>query len=241
MNFYPAIDIKDGQFIRLKRGELEHIKIYGKDPVKKAKDFLIQGAKWIHVVDIDGAFDGKGKNMQTIFNIKKKTQCKIQVGGGIRDIKSVEKYIENEIDRIVLGTIALNNPEFVKKVCKIFPKRIAIGIDTRKGFVATEGWTKDSKVHFRDIIKIYEDSGVSAVIFTDIDKDGLMEGANIKLLSELLNVTKMDVIASGGVSSLKDLRMIKENQTKNLIGVISGRAIYEKKFTVTEAVKIIEN
>ena len=240
MNFYPAIDIKDGQFIRLKKGELNHMTIYGDNPTQKAEEFLNQGAKWIHVVDIDGAFKGISKNMDAIFKIKKTTKCKIQVGGGIRGIKTVEKYIENGLDRIVLGTKALNEPKFIKEICKMFPERIAIGLDTRNGFVATEGWKKDSEVHFREIVKIYEDSGVSAIVFPDINKDGLMTGVNFDLLTELLSITKINIIASGGISSLEDLKKIKEIQTKNLIGVISGKAVYENKFTVSDAIRIIE-
>ncbi len=240
MNFYPAIDLKNGQFIRLEKGELNQMKIYGNDPVKKAKEFVDEGAKWIHTVDIDGAFEGMSRNMETIFQIKKNVKCKIQVGGGIRDFKTIEKYIDNNLDRIILGTTALNKPEFVKKVCKIFPDKIGIGLDTRDGFVATEGWKKNSKIHFKEIIKIYEDSGISAIILTDINKDGLMKGANYTLLSELLALTKLNVIASGGISSLKDLEKIKKLKTDNLIGVISGKAIYENKFTVNNAINIIE-
>ena len=240
MNFYPAIDLKNGQFIRLERGELNQMKIYGNDPVKKAREFVDEGAKWIHTVDIDGAFEGMSRNMETIFQIKKNVKCKIQVGGGIRDFKTIEKYIDNNLDRIILGTTALNKPEFVKEVCKIFPDKIGIGLDTRDGFVATEGWKKNSKTHFKEIIKIYEDSGISAIILTDINKDGLMKGANYNLLSELLALTKLNVIASGGISSLKDLEKIKKLKTDNLIGVISGKAIYENKFTVNNAINIIE-
>jgi len=240
MNFYPAIDLKNGQFIRLEKGELNQMKIYGNDPVKKAKEFVDEGAKWIHTVDIDGAFEGMSRNMETIFQIKKNVKCKIQVGGGIRDFKTIEKYIDNNLYRIILGTTALNKPEFVKKVCKIFPDKIGIGLDTRDGFVATEGWKKNSKIHFKEIIKIYEDSGISAIILTDINKDGLMKGANYTLLSELLALTKLNVIASGGISSLKDLEKIKKLKTDNLIGVISGKAIYENKFTVNNAINIIE-
>ena len=168
-------------------------------------------------------------------------KCKIQVGGGIRDIKTIERYIDQNLDRVVLGTAALNSPKFIKEICKIFPKKIAIGLDTRNGFVATEGWKKNSKIHFKDIIKIYEDSGISAIIFTDINKDGLMKGANFDLLAELLALTKMNIIASGGVSSLQDLEKMKQLKANNLIGVISGKAIYENKFTVSNAVKILEN
>ena len=240
IDFYPAIDIKNGKVIRLKKGLLKHETIYGTDPIIQAREFVEQGTRWIHVVDIDGAFQGKTRNMDIIIDIKKKSKCKIQVGGGIRNENTIEKYIANGIDRVVLGTIALNKPEFVKNICKKYPKRIAIGLDTKKGLVATEGWAKNSRVSFKEILKIYEKSDVSAIIFTDIDKDGLMEGANYKQLEKLLSMTKINIIASGGISSLEDLKIIKKMEAPNFIGVISGKALYEKKFNVSQAINILE-
>ena len=241
MDFYPAIDIKEGKIIRLKKGLLEFVKIYGTDPLLKAREFVSCGAKWIHVVDIDGAFQGKTKNMEKIVEIKKKINCKIQVGGGIRSIKTIENYLSSGIDRIVLGTIAIEDPDFVIETCKRFPNKIAVGLDTKKGFVATQGWAKKTKVHFKEVIDFYELSKVSALVFTDIDKDGLMEGANYKQLNKLLSLTKLKIIASGGISSLDDLRIIKKMEKPNLIGVISGKAIYEKKINVSDAIKILED
>ena len=211
MHFYPAIDIKNGQFIRLKKGRLNEMTIYGNDPISQAKKFCSSGAKWIHVVDIDGAFEGASRNMETILKINKSVKSNIQVGGGIREIKTIEKLINSGVSRIVLGTIAINNPKFVKEVCKNFPNRIAVGLDTKKGFVATEGWVKSSKINFQNFLDIYEDSGVSTIIFTDIDKDGLMEGTNYGQLTELLQTTKLNVIVSGGVASLNDLKKLKKN------------------------------
>ena len=241
MHFYPAIDIKDGKFIRLKKGNLNKITIYGDDPVSQAKKFCLSGSKWIHVVDIDGAFKGTNKNFDTILQIKQNVTSKIQIGGGIRDIKTIEKFLNLGIDRVVLGTIAITNPKLVRQVCKKFPGQIAVGLDTKNGFAATEGWSKNSKVSFQNFLEFYEDSDVSAIIFTDIDKDGLMEGTNYEQLIELLKLTKLNVIASGGVASLDDIRKLKKINSKNLIGVISGKAIYEKKFTVSEAINILEN
>ena len=239
MDFYPAIDIKEGKIIRLKKGLLEFVKIYGTDPLLKAREFVNCGAKWIHIVDIDGAFQGKTRNMEKIIEIKQKVNCKIQVGGGIRDIKTIENYLGNGIDRIVLGTIAIEDPDFVKEICKRFPTKIAVGLDTKKGFVATQGWAKKTKVHFKKVIDFYESSKVSALVFTDIDKDGLMEGANYKQLKKLLSLTKLKIIASGGISSLDDLKIIKKMEKPNLIGVISGKAIYEKKIIVSDAIQIL--
>ena len=241
MNFYPAIDIKDGKFIRLKQGRLDEVTVYGNNPVEIAKKFSEDGAKWIHVVDIDGAFKGKSINQKVILDIKKKSKTKIQIGGGIRTQESASFYLNNGIDRVVLGTIALENPKIIEQLCKNYPGRIAVGIDAKKGMVATEGWSKTSTIKVGKLSKLYENIGVSCVIFTDIEKDGLMEGVSLNQLKDLLKNTKLNVIASGGVSSLDDLKKLRSLEKKNLIGVISGKAIYENKFSVNEAIKILEN
>ena len=241
MNFYPAIDIKDGKFIRLKQGRLDEVTVYGDNPVEIAMKFTESGAKWIHVVDIDGAFKGKNINQKVILDIKKKSNTKIQVGGGIRSQKSASFYLDNGIDRVVLGTIALENPNIIEQLCENYPGRIAVGIDAKKGMVATEGWSKISNIEVGKLSKLYENIGVSCIIFTDIEKDGLMEGVSVNQLKNLLKSTKLNVIASGGVSSLDDLKKLKSLEKKNLIGVISGKAIYENKFSVNEAIEILEN
>ena len=241
MNFYPAIDIKDGKFIRLRQGRLDEVTVYGDNPVEIAKKFSEAGAKWIHVVDIDGAFKGKSINQKVILDIKKNSKTKIQVGGGIRTQESASFYLDNGIDRVVLGTIALENPKIIEQLCESYPGRIAVGIDAKKGLVATEGWSKTSTIEVSKLSKLYENIGVSCVIFTDIEKDGLMEGVSLNQLKNLLNNTKLNVIASGGVSSLDDLKKLKSLKKKNLIGVISGKAIYENKFSVNKAVEILES
>lgn len=241
MNFYPAIDIKDGKFIRLRQGRLDEVTVYGDNPVEIAKKFSEAGAKWIHVVDIDGAFKGKSINQKVILDIKKNSKTKIQVGGGIRTQESASFYLDNGIDRVVLGTIALENPKIIEQLCESYPGRIAVGIDAKKGLVATEGWSKTSTIEVGKLSKLYENIGVSCVIFTDIEKDGLMEGVSLNQLKNLLKNTKLDVIASGGVSSLDDLKKLKSLKKKNLIGVISGKAIYENKFSVNKAVEILES
>ena len=241
MNFYPAIDIKDGKFIRLKQGRLDEVTVYGDNPVEIAKKFSEAGAKWIHVVDIDGAFKGKSINQKVILDIKKNSKTKIQVGGGIRTQESASFYLNNGIDRVVLGTIALENPKIIEQLCENYPGRIAVGIDAKKGMVATEGWSKTSTIEVGKLSKLYENIGVSCVIFTDIEKDGLMEGVSLNQLKNLLKNTKLNVIASGGVSSLDDLKKLKSLEKKNLIGVISGKAIYENKFSVNKAIEILES
>ena len=240
MNFYPAIDIKDGKFIRLKQGRLDEVTVYGDNQVKIAKKFSEAGAKWIHVVDIDGAFKGKSINQKVILDIKKNSKTKIQVGVGIRSKESASFYLNNGIDRVVLGTIALENPKIIEQLCENYPGRIAVGIDAKKGMVATEGWSKTSTIEVGKLSKLYENIGVSCIIFTDIEKDGLMEGVSLNQLKNLLKNTKLNVIASGGVSSLDDLKKLKSLEKENLIGVISGKAIYENKFSVNKAVEILE-
>ncbi len=240
MNFYPAIDISKGKFIRLSQGDINKKTIYGNDPKQIAENFSNSGANWIHVVDIDGAFDGKSKNSELILDIKSKVKCKIQVGGGIRNKETAQFYLKNGIDRIVLGTLAIKNKNLVKDLSDNFPGKIAVGIDAKNGFVAIEGWAKTSSVSVKDLASIYENIGVSCIIFTDIEKDGIMEGVNINQLKDLLANTNLKVIASGGVSSLNDLKNIKKIKYNNLIGVISGRAVYENKFSVKQAIQILE-
>ena len=242
MELYPAIDLKDGKCIRLKKGKLDKITHYNDNPLLQAKKFKDSGAKWIHMVDIDGAFMGKNQNHQTFIEIKKKVDCFIQVGGGIRNEKTAEYLIENNIDRIVLGTIAVNNPKLVKKMCKIFPKKIAIGLDSKKGYVTTEGWVKTKNRTVIELAKNYEDIGVTHLIFTDIEKDGVLDGVSFDQLNELLQSTTLKIIASGGVSSLDDIKKLRDIgiQNKNLDGVIVGKAIYENMIAVNKAIKILK-
>ena len=228
MNFYPAIDIKDGKFIRLKQGRLDEVTVYGDNPVEIAKKFSEAGAKWIHVVDIDGAFKGKSINQKVILDIKN-SKTKIQVGGGIRTQESASFYLNNGIDRSCSGNNCFGESKIIEQLCENYPGRIAVGIDAKKGMVATEGWSKTSTIEVGKLSKLYENIGVSCVIFTDIEKDGLMEGVSFNQLKNLLKNTKLNVIASGGVSSLDDLKNLSRLK-KNLIGVISGKAIYENKF-----------
>ena len=239
MIFFPAIDIKEGKCIRLEKGLLKNIKIYNDDPVDQAKKFEKIGCNWIHLVDIDGAFSGSPINHEIIFEIKKQSRCKIQVGGGIRNLETIQKFLSNAVDRVILGTVAAKDPKFVKQACKSFPNRIVVGIDTKNEKVAIEGWSKTSDKTIYDSAKMYEDIGVTRIVFTDINKDGLLQGLNFYQIKKLSKSTKMNIIASGGVSSLNDLKKLKDLNLTNLEGVISGKAIYEKKFLVKEALQIL--
>ena len=242
MNLYPAIDLKEGKCIRLKKGELKEITFYNPDPIDQAKQFLSMGAKWIHMVDIDGAFSGERLNHKIFINIKKKFNCFVQAGGGIRNLETVEFLLNNKIDRVVLGTIALKNKKLCEKICKTFPGKIAVGIDAKKGLVATDGWSKTSKVKVSEMIKTYEGIGVNSIIFTDIEKDGVLAGVSFDQLEKILTQTSIKIIASGGVACLDDLKKLRQISIirKNLDGVIVGRAIYENKIKVNEAIEVLK-
>jgi phosphoribosylformimino-5-aminoimidazole carboxamide ribotide isomerase len=241
MNLYPAIDLKDGKCIRLTKGKLEKITFYNSNPLDQAKEFINLGAKYIHMVDIDGAFKGKNCNHEIFIKIKKETKCFIQVGGGIRNEGTVAYLIDNNIDRIVLGTIAVTNPKLVKEISLKFPGKIAIGLDAKKGFVTTEGWSKTKKITVTELAKKYEDMGINHIIFTDIEKDGVLEGLSFDQLQDLLESTSINVIASGGVASLEDIKKLKQISLNNpnLVGVIVGKAIYENKLQVDHAVNFL--
>lgn len=240
MNLYPAIDLKNGKCIRLKKGSLAKASHYNVDPIEQAENFFSQGAKWIHIVDIDGAFKGTTVNHDIILKIKKRVHCNIQVGGGIRKKSTVKKFINYGIDRIVLGTKAIKDPPFLEKMSKQFPNKIAVGIDSRDGMVATDGWAKTTKLTYLDLAKKFENLGVSTCIFTDIDRDGMMKGVNLEQTKYLLSKSNLNLIISGGVSDLTDLVKIKNINTKKIIGVIVGKALYEKKISVVQAIKILE-
>ena len=239
MLFYPAIDIIKGNCVRLAQGSLSHKKIYDVDPCEQAMIYQSDGAQWIHVVDLDGAFSGDQRNQKKIIEMSKSTKCHIQVGGGIRNLHTIETLISNGVDRVVLGTVAVKNPVFVKEACKNFPKKIVLGVDSRNDKVSIEGWTKSGEIEDTQLIKKFEDVGVTHIIFTDISRDGRMIGPNIKKLELILNSTNIDVISSGGVSSLSDLKDIADLKKSNLEGIICGKALYEKEFTVFDALNVL--
>ncbi len=239
MLFYPAIDIIKGNCVRLAQGSLNHKKIYDVDPCEQAMIYESDGAQWIHVVDLDGAFSGNQGNQKKIIEVSNSTKCCIQVGGGIRNLNTIETLISNGVDRVVLGTVAVKDPVFVKEACKNFPKKIVLGVDSRNGKVSIEGWTKSGEIEDTQLIKNFEDVGVTHIIFTDITRDGRMIGPNIRKLEFILNSTNIDVIASGGISSLSDLKDIADLKKSNLDGIICGKALYEKEFTVFDALNIL--
>lgn len=231
MDILPAIDLKNGQAVRLTKGLMQSAKIYSNEPWVLAKEFEKIGASWLHIVDLDGAFAGSPKNLEVIQKIRQNTNLQIELGGGIRDEETIKKYVNLGIDRIILGSIALKNPDFVKKVAKIY--NIAVGIDAVDGFVAVEGWAEISSIKATNLAKSFEDEGVRAIICTDISKDGTLDGVNVDFTKKIADNCSIDVIASGGVSSIRDINSLIE--AKNIAGVIVGKAFYEGKLDLKEA------
>lgn len=241
MIFFPAIDLKDGQCVRLLRGEMDRATVFNDDPGAQARAFVEQGCEWIHVVDLNGAFAGRPINADAVENILAGARVPVELGGGIRDMRTIEFWLEKGVRRVILGTAALTNPALVKEACRAFHSRVAVGVDAKDGMVATEGWAKVSDLPALELAKRFEDVGVSAIIFTDIARDGLMQGPNVDKTIELARAITIPVIASGGVSSLDDLRHLKKIGGTVLEGVISGRAVYDGAFTVREAVDVLKS
>jgi phosphoribosylformimino-5-aminoimidazole carboxamide ribotide isomerase len=224
---FPAIDLKDGQCVRLKRGLMEEATIFNADPVAQAKTFAEQGFHWLHCVDLNGAFAGKSVNADAIRAIRAAITLPIQLGGGIRDRAGVETWLDAGITRVILGTAALTNPAFVKEVARAYPGRIVVGADAKNGKVATQGWAEVSDLTPVELSKRFEDAGVAALLFTDIDGDGLLKGVNVKATAELAKALSIPVIASGGVGSLADIQALVAAREPNIEGVVVGRALYD--------------
>ena len=235
MILYPAIDLKDGQCVRLLQGDMDKATVFNDSPAEQATLFQEAGCEWLHIVDLNGAFEGVSINGQAIEDILEACpDMKIQLGGGIRDIQMIEYWLNAGISRVILGTVAAENPDLVREAAKEFPDQIAVGIDARDGLVATHGWAETTDISVLKLARMYQDSGVSALIYTDISRDGLMQGPNIMETGRLANNISIPVIASGGVSNLKDLKALR-NWNMPLNGVIVGRAIYDKKLSISLA------
>jgi phosphoribosylformimino-5-aminoimidazole carboxamide ribotide isomerase len=235
MKIYPAIDILGGQAVRLIQGRKDKTTVYG-DPIEMATKWVNKGAEWLHVVDLDGAFEGKPKNLGVLRDMAAAVpKAKIQVGGGIRGMSTVELLFDAGIERIVLGTAAVQDQEFVKNALAKHSGRVAIGIDARDGNVQVSGWTEDSQIGAIDLARSLQDVGVRLVIYTDISRDGVLEGPNVEATRQMLANTHLSVIASGGVSSLKDVHRLAEINHPRLEGVIIGKALYEGRIRIEEA------
>lgn len=236
MIIFPAIDLKDGQCVRLYQGEMDKATIFNANPADQAAQFQQDGFKWLHVVDLNGAFAGTPVNRDAVKAILKAVSMPVQLGGGIRDLPTIAGWIEAGISRVILGTIALTSPALVMEACKAFPGKIVVGIDAREGKVAAQGWADVSQMDALDMAKRFEDAGVSAIIYTDIHRDGTLSGPDIKGTQALARHVAIDVIASGGISSVEDIRHIKALEPDGVVGVVVGRALYDKKVKASELV-----
>ncbi len=238
MILFPAIDLKDGQCVRLKRGAMEDATVFNNDPAAQAKSFADAGFEWLHCVDLNGAFDGRSTNADAIKAIRAAINLPIQLGGGIRDRAGIEGWLEAGISRIILGTAALKNPTLVKEAARAHPGLIAVGIDARDGKVAVEGWAEVSQLDVAELAARFEDVGVAAIIFTDIARDGMLQGVNAEATAALARLTKIPVIASGGVAGIGDIEALKSTHEPNILGVIIGRALYDGRIDATAALTL---
>jgi len=236
MLIIPAIDLKDGKCVRLLQGRADAVTVYSDRPDEVAKRWEEMGAKVIHVVDLDGAFSGTQKNIEGIKNIRRAVRVDIEVGGGIRDMERIEMLLSLGIDRVILGTVAIERPELVKEASRRFPGRIIVGIDAKDGLVAVKGWVEITNVKAKELALRMEDYGVWGIIYTDISRDGMLTGPNIEAIREIVEAVNIPVIASGGVSSLDDIKRLKE--IKELWGVITGKALYTGAIDLKEAIEI---
>lgn len=239
MILYPAIDLKDGQCVRLLRGEMDAATVFSDDPAAQAKSFQDAGCEWVHLVDLNGAFAGEPVNAAAVESILQTIDVPAQLGGGIRDMATIETWLSKGLARVILGTVAVENPDLVREAAKAFPGKVAVGIDARKGMVATKGWAEETDVNATDLAKSFEDAGVAAIIYTDINRDGAMQGPNIDETAALAHAVSIPVIASGGVSSLDDLKALKSCGAP-LDGAISGRALYDGALDLSAALAVMK-
>ena len=237
MILYPAIDLKDGQCVRLLRGEMAAATVFGDDPAAQAAAFQAAGCEWLHLVDLNGAFAGAPVNAAAVEAILDSITVPTQLGGGIRDMATIEMWLSKGLARVILGTVAVENPSLVRQAAKAFPGQVAVGIDARKGFVATKGWAHETTIQATDLAKQFEDAGVAALIYTDIDRDGAMQGPNIDATEALARAVRIPVIASGGVSSMADLVALQA--TGVIAGAISGRALYDGAIDLAAALETL--
>ena len=236
MDIYPAIDLKNGQGVRLLHGNFEKMTIYAPDVAAQADEFISAGCSWIHVVDLDGALEGRPVNIIAVEQILK-AGSKVQLGGGIRDLKTIEDWLSLGVDRLILGTAALKNPALIKEAAKMFEGRIAVGADAKGGMIAAEGWLEVSSVPVIELARRFEDCGVSAIIFTDISRDGALTGVNADATAKLAQAINIPVIASGGVRGIEDIRACAELARFGIDGIITGRALYDGRLSLRDAVE----
>ena len=241
MILFPAIDLKNGQCVRLEQGDMARATVFNLDPAAQARSFATQGFEYLHVVDLDGAFAGKPVNADAVERMLKTVTMPVQLGGGIRDLKTVEAWLGKGITRVIIGTAAVRDPAFVKQAAKTFPGRVAVGLDARDGKVAVEGWAETSEVTALAIAQRFEDAGVAAIIFTDIARDGLLKGLNLDATIALADAISIPVIASGGLASIEDVKAMLTPHASRLAGAIAGRALYDGRLDPASALTLIRN
>jgi phosphoribosylformimino-5-aminoimidazole carboxamide ribotide isomerase len=238
MIIFPAIDLQDGKVVRLNQGKFDQVTEYSDNPIKIARDWAKQGAHWLHLVDLDGARTAEIKNMEIIIDIAKTVDIMVQVGGGIRNKKNIEQLLGGSVARVILSTSVIDDRFFLKEIIAQWKNKIAVSVDCSKGMVAQRGWQKSSNIKAIDLVKELEEAGVSCLIYTDISRDGMLTGPNFDELEELLAITKVPIIVSGGVSSIEDIKKCKSISDKGVAGVIIGKALYEGKLNLNEAIEL---
>ncbi len=241
MILFPAIDLKDGRCVRLRRGEMSDATVFNDDPAAQASSFEAAGFSWLHCVDLNGAFEGRSANSAAIRAIRDAIKLPIQLGGGIRDMKAVTGWLDAGITRVILGTAALTDPDFVREAARAYPGRIVVGADAKGGRIATQGWAQVSELTPVELGKRFEDAGVAAILFTDIDVDGLLQGVNVKATAALARALTIPVIASGGVGGIADIEALLAAREPNIEGVVIGRALYDGRVDPKTAISLVNN
>ena len=240
MILFPAIDLKDGECVRLIHGDMAQATVFNSDPAAQAAKFEAQGFEYLHMVDLDGAFAGKPMNARAVEAVLARVKMPVQLGGGIRDMRTIEGWLKQGVSRVILGTAAVRDPDLVREAARLHPNRIAVGIDARDGLVAVEGWAKVAQVSSVELGKRFEDAGVAAIIYTDIARDGVLKGLNIEATLALADALTIPVIASGGLASLDDVRRLLQPDCAKLAGAISGRALYDGRLDPARALELIK-
>jgi phosphoribosylformimino-5-aminoimidazole carboxamide ribotide isomerase len=236
---FPAIDLKEGRCVRLVQGDMDRATVFNDDPAAQAAEFEAQGFEWLHVVDLDGAFAGKPMNAAAVEAILRTVHIPVQLGGGIRDMKTVQRWLSTGVARVIVGTAAVRDPDFVREAARLHPGRIAVGIDAKDGRVAVEGWAESSSLTAEELGRRFEDAGVAAIVYTDIARDGVLKGLNLPMTLALANAVSIPVIASGGLASMRDVERLLEPDCARLAGAITGRALYDGRIDPAEALALI--